>query len=764
MVEVGVGNDAWDALKKSSVGVFPRLYELDFIWSAKVVHYLLKHQLVVRKNYEIWSLIDWQPIRLSLLEFGEITGLNCDMFDDGDLCKVDHKEFWAELNVCTTVGPSLNELQLVLGRCKNWSLEKRIMVGRLCILHIAIFGIAPTRRIPLECAKRVLDFEAFERYPWGRVACKSLIHSIKCVSYDAKKSYTMEGFVYVLLIWGYEAVTGLGEQYGNKIVGAEVRVRHFFSHVDKNLVPKWDGELEDENVNHLIRDILDDCVNQDSANKDKKAKPMEDGRYNADGNDTPSTAMLTMLKTLTEKVDNMNTNMATKLMAGLDAAIGTKVDVIIGPLIEKVAILEMEMRKMKGKMSWMVEIKSTSQDGIPARHVVKKVTKTCKKGGDMGLDKNNLFENKVFKTKIQVPHLLDTASEETWSDTKQREKIRKVSDGLDEIAAAARKFNKPTSSTPQLKRQTKLASSQLFPFIGNSTVKRIITGVIPSVLAYDPFAVVEDTKIRNLLHFLLDDEEEPDRTSECSVEFYKVLITPREEWRTPTYCWLTNWHMWSAMHMFHKRSLCDPLPYHSQRIVFLDQCVIIKLVSDFKEFNPKTWSATNIYKGIFNGTYPADRITNKKWLQDVDHLYACHFINGNHWVALDIDLGKETIHVYDSILSIVEDNKEIRNVCRPFAKMIPTILNAMVPTTLRKKSDKQFAVRRLRTVPQNEKPGDCGVYTIKYIECLAIGCTFEGLSDKNIPDIRKNLAAEIYVQRLQKQLEILTTAKAIGNI
>ena len=47
--------------------------------------------------------------------------------------------------------------------------------------------------------------------------------------------------------------------------------------------------------------------------------------------------MLTMLKTLTEKVDNMNTNMATKLMAGLDAAIGTKVDVIIGPLIEKVA-------------------------------------------------------------------------------------------------------------------------------------------------------------------------------------------------------------------------------------------------------------------------------------------------------------------------------------------------------------------------------------------------------------------------------------------
>ncbi|CAG7873698.1 unnamed protein product [Brassica rapa] len=37
-----------------------------------------------------------------------------------------------------------------------------------------------------------------------------------------------------------------------------------------------------------------------------------------------------------------------------------------------------------------------------------------------------------------------------------------------------------------------------------------------------------------------------------------------------------------------------------------------------------------------------------------------------------------------------------------------------------------------------------GVYTIKYIECLAIGCTFEGLRDKTIQDLQRRLAAEIY--------------------
>lgn len=37
-----------------------------------------------------------------------------------------------------------------------------------------------------------------------------------------------------------------------------------------------------------------------------------------------------------------------------------------------------------------------------------------------------------------------------------------------------------------------------------------------------------------------------------------------------------------------------------------------------------------------------------------------------------------------------------------------------------------------------------GVYTIKFIECLALGSTFEGLSDEIIQDVRRKLAAEIY--------------------
>lgn len=103
-----------------------------------------------------------------------------------------------------------------------------------------------------------------------------------------------------------------------------------------------------------------------------------------------------------------------------------------------------------------------------------------------------------------MPHLLDLSSGETYTDPIQRDIFKGVTGNLDTIVAKVNKLSNPLKSfTPQPKRHIKLAPSQLFPFIGNSTVKRIITGVTPSVTAYDPFADVENSKIQNLLHFQL---------------------------------------------------------------------------------------------------------------------------------------------------------------------------------------------------------------------------------------------------------------------
>ncbi|KAL0667332.1 hypothetical protein Bca4012_030036 [Brassica carinata] len=400
--------------------------------------------------------------------------MNCDLFQNEENFDVDHREFWTEMGVSTAVGPNLVELRSVLERCKDWSVEKRTM----------------------------------------------------CADYTKKESYTIEGFIFILQIWAYESVTGLGELYGNKIVGenvpllswsgsrrfkfedfireekkhheAKVRVRHFFTQPDGLFTPKWSDEMDDPDVNELVHDISHDCVIHGfwditeepptTTNIKRPATGVESNGSKKE--DIPVRQLYTLLETLSGKLDKM------------DTLIEDKVCAILTPMNEKLETMEKDLQNMKEKdcandrkedansianenaevnrkeMSWMVEINSTSNDGLPTQRVVKKPRNASKKSGKK-------MAEKKLKNKIKVPHLLDNASgEDTWSDPVQREKSKELGDRLDAFADFARKLNKstsPTPSSPQHKLQTKLALSQLFPFVGNSTVKRIITSVTPSV-------------------------------------------------------------------------------------------------------------------------------------------------------------------------------------------------------------------------------------------------------------------------------------------
>ena len=89
------------------------------------------------------------------------------------------------------------------------------MVAQLCLYSVAVLCIHRGSRIPLDIAKLVLDQNAFEKHPWGRVSFEKLITSIKILSLQ-KKSYTLQGPVQVLLTWLYDHVHGIGEAYGKK--------------------------------------------------------------------------------------------------------------------------------------------------------------------------------------------------------------------------------------------------------------------------------------------------------------------------------------------------------------------------------------------------------------------------------------------------------------------------------------------------------------------------------------------------------------------
>ena len=199
-----IGLDVWGELLNSALGVVARLCERKSVWSGRTVHYLLCRQLRVEKK-EIWSLVVDEPMRFSLLEFGEITGLNTGPLPVEAFEPDQYKEFWEELKVPLGVGPKLDELKAALDFCPLWSYQKRKWLGLLFLQAMGLYCLHHNSRIPFQGAIRVFDDEAMRSYPWGRSAYGILADSLKTLSPEGG-TYTISGMAVALQIWAYESV------------------------------------------------------------------------------------------------------------------------------------------------------------------------------------------------------------------------------------------------------------------------------------------------------------------------------------------------------------------------------------------------------------------------------------------------------------------------------------------------------------------------------------------------------------------------------
>ncbi|CAN7139270.1 unnamed protein product, partial [Brassica rapa subsp. narinosa] len=558
-VEENVGADVWSELRESAVGVIIKLKELDYTWSAKCVHFFLVNQLAVASSHKIWSLLVDQPMRFSLYEFGDITGLNFPISE----------------------GPKLNELQALFPVIRNWPTEKRLMVGLLCLLSIGLFGISSNSRIPLHCAKKVMDPAAFQCYPWGRVGFTSLVDSIKVLTYVGK-SYTLRCCVHALAIWIYESVPGLGEIYGHQIDGAEVpllswhgsrqrinflnfcaqekqqhqkvRVRHMILKPMEDRYPKWDEDEPPADLDKMIVDILNDQLNvkfwevvppskyqkgkthvsapsvpdtvdespSAKRKKEKQTAPeMAESHSDMPINNITIQNFLECVNNLNAKVETMDVSVAEKVSKILEASIHTQMEAKMG-LLEtelkyEMAILREEINVLKGKddekipsnagyskvqddddacsntMSWMVQTKKSSIDGLPIQRVVKKEKKN-KKAMSVKEDVKPLKKVKTEKA-FSLPELNnESISTGDWENNLRWEKSVKCRQVLEALASGLE---------PRRRRKQQLTKTQVWPFVGNSTVKRIITGV--SKESYDPLSKVDPEKLQKVLDFIKSD-------------------------------------------------------------------------------------------------------------------------------------------------------------------------------------------------------------------------------------------------------------------
>ncbi|CAN6929474.1 unnamed protein product [Brassica oleracea] len=269
-------------------------------------------------------------------------------------------------------------------------------------------------------------------------------------------------------------------------------------------------------------------------------------------------------------------------------------------------------------------------------------------------------------------------------------------------------------------RTRKLAASQQSPYTANSTAKVIIPNkkLYPG---YNPFALIDKKKLKELAdylqkliafqHFITSLDKKP-RTSRTW--WYQILRTSLE--------WLEDCHIDVWINVLRKRYDANPQHFRSERMCFLDHLFARQWRFNYKDFKDSEPNPNGLGRRL-----PVN-------------------YNDTHWIAMWISIPKRHIVVWDSICSSISPG-ELDVVMEPFLYMVPYLLVECAS------SDKQcaqyslepFTYERPTNIP-SARAGDCGVYSLKYIECHALGIEFskKEFAKPNGKTIRDKMAVDIF--------------------
>ncbi|CAF2075963.1 unnamed protein product, partial [Brassica napus] len=262
-------------------------------------------------------------------------------------------------------------------------------------------------------------------------------------------------------------------------------------------------------------------------------------------------------------------------------------------------------------------------------------------------------------------------------------------------------------------RTRKLAASQKSPYTANSTARVIISNrkLYPG---YNPFAPIDKKKLKELADWLkscpttLDKKPRKSRTW-----WYQILRTSLE--------WLEDCHIDAWINVLRKRYDANPQHFRSERMCFLDHLFAQQWRFNFKDFK----DSKPDHNGL--GRLPVN-------------------FADSHWIAMWISIPKRHIVVFDSICSSISP-EELDVVMEPFLYMVPYLLVECASSDeLRAQySLETFTYERPTNIPP-ARAGDCGVYTLKYIECHALGIEFskKDFAKPNGKSMRDKMAVDIF--------------------
>ncbi|ESQ56395.1 hypothetical protein EUTSA_v10027106mg [Eutrema salsugineum] len=806
MIRDHLGEEIYnDIMNNSQVGVLLKLALTSFIWSAKTVQYFVSNQLKVDRNHEFWTLIGGRPVRFSLFAYAEITGLNCDPIDPNDKLEIDHTEFWAEIGVrearmktCQAWNYEKKKMLAllfilhvgVLGLHRNsqipLALAKKVMDeaaferqpwGRYgfheLIYSIKIANLGEARYTLHGCVQAMLVW-GYECIPilaeragkicpmWTSSRCRYVFETLL----EMDKSETEDHKVrvrHLMVVKPLEEIYPVWEGEPRR-VDVDIKVHNMICDIldgsldegfwesPKNKRKKEDEE-EDDDFNSpvkLLKDAIEEKRKEKRERKERKErkekerekereeKEREKQRENESKKKEPAVEkedrtneILMAINGLSTTVALLNSNVSSAVIRidhwirGLPLSrinmkrkmrpwriLGTRLTttmltMMIMPVMQnpKPHLKPLEnvngrwsrngngsCGKGSGTQSWMMEMQETSEPGFPVARVVrtpasrgKTVTKVKKEPADPKEKNQSGTKSKPdLKDKNEETQIINI-SDVSRPLQSRRVQIPSLQDEDDSaIEAMKKRLDKLVEHAKNPPAEKEKRGRSLAPTQVSPYLGNSVVRRIMDPAGPPPGRYdpfeAVDSRILDNLTHYL-------ASPYAGGEFYLTLMTPKEKWPRKEYGWLHDQHMCKGLDMFRQRSMRYPSPYKGGRVAFIDPIFCRVWCGDYRtKFlpNKKSWIFSDGYLDVANGHYDHYLPTHKKWGTDVDFVYITHNVNNEHWVAVEVDIPKK------------------RSEC------------------------------------------DCGIITLKTIECLALCHKWDQLKDSNMPLIRMKYAAEIF--------------------
>ncbi|KAG2304927.1 hypothetical protein Bca52824_033578 [Brassica carinata] len=177
--------------------------------------------------------------------------------------------------------------------------------------------------------------------------------------------------------------------------------------------------------------------------------------------------------------------------------------------------------------------------------------------------------------------------------------------------------------------------------------------------------------------------------------------------------------------------------WNPSRVAFMSAMFCLQIDAAYSKFlpNKKAYELLEFLLGYGRGELPSHGRTDQVWGVDVDRLYFSLFVNGNHWVAVCVNIIEKRVEVFDC------GRGKNRQYVEKFAAMIPRIVKAVGPPERQKQL--LLASYSIVDVPMklrlNKSCCDCGVYALKHLECHMLGIDLSLVDDEIIMVCRQKI-------------------------